>query len=99
MGASCGIIAVSAAPPAAYGTTSLTGWQAVFVPKGTPRAVINRLNAEIKKIHAMPEVRDRILGMGFDPGTVGDPADVAAFVKAELIKWDKLIKSANLKAE
>jgi tripartite-type tricarboxylate transporter receptor subunit TctC len=77
----------------------VTGWQVLFVPKGTPRAVVTLLNNEIKKIQAIPEVRNRILSLGFDPGTVSEPAEVAAFVKAELIKWDKLIKSANLKAD
>lgn len=77
----------------------VTGWQAVFVPKGTPRAIINKLNAEIKKIHALPEVRSQILAAGFDPGTVGDPAQLTEFIQSERQKWDRIIKSANLKAE
>lgn len=77
----------------------VTGWQAVFVPKGTPKPVIDKLNLEIKKIHGTSEARQKILSLGFDPGTVGEPAQLAEFVRSEREKWDRIIKAANLKAE
>lgn len=77
----------------------VTGWQIVFVPKGTPREIIHTLNAEIKKIHSAPETRKQLLAQGFDPGAVGNPAELNEFVRVEREKWNRIIKAANMKAE
>ena len=69
-----------------------------MVPAKTPRNVINRLNAETTKVLAMPEVKTFLFNQGLDaaPGT---PEAFGAYIKAERIKWAKVIKAAGAKAE
>ena len=76
----------------------LTGWNGLFVPRGTPRAIVNRLHAETVKALAAPDVKQRLAAMSAEPG--GEPPETfAAFVKAEIRKWAKIAKEAGLKVE
>jgi tripartite-type tricarboxylate transporter receptor subunit TctC len=69
-----------------------------MVPAKTPRAVINRLNAETTKVLNMPDVKSFLFNQGLDaaPGT---PEAFGAYIKAERVKWAKVIKAAGAKAE
>ena len=73
-------------------------WQGAIAPKGTPTAIIQRLNAELNKVFAMPEFRDRVLGQGNELGG-GTPEQFAAFIKSENAKWGALVRSAKITAE
>jgi tripartite-type tricarboxylate transporter receptor subunit TctC len=73
-------------------------WNALYAPKGTPKDVIEKLNAEINKILAQPESRQKLKDLGFDVGG-GTPAQLAEFGRAERSKWGPLIKAAGIKAE
>jgi tripartite-type tricarboxylate transporter receptor subunit TctC len=73
-------------------------WNALYAPKGTPKDVIEKLNAEINKILAQPESRQKLKDLGFDVGG-GTPAQLAEFGRAERAKWGPLIKAAGIKAE
>jgi len=71
---------------------------AMLVPAGTPKAVLDQLYREVIKILKMPEVKDRFESIGVD--VVGNtPDEFAAQIKAEIAKWGKVIKDANIKAE
>lgn len=73
-------------------------WFGVFVPAGTPPAVINRLHAEISRIVKIPEIRDRFLALGAEPaGTT--PAQFAAFFRNEVAKWAKVVKESGAKID
>ncbi|MBI2741706.1 MAG: tripartite tricarboxylate transporter substrate binding protein [Rhodospirillales bacterium] len=76
----------------------VTAWNALYAPKGTPKAIVDRLNAEIAKILAQPETRQRLLQIGFEPAS-GTPEQLAAFEKRERDKWGPLIKAAGLKGD
>ena len=76
----------------------VTAWNALYAPKGTPRTVVDRINAEVAKILAQPETRQRLLQIGFEPAG-GTPGELAAFEKREREKWGPLIKAAGLKAD
>ncbi|MCW5735855.1 MAG: tripartite tricarboxylate transporter substrate binding protein [Enhydrobacter sp.] len=76
----------------------VTAWNAMYVPRGTPKDIVDRLNAEVAKILAMPEIRQRLLQLGFEPVS-GTPEQLAAFEKQERAKWGPLIKAAGLKAD
>jgi tripartite-type tricarboxylate transporter receptor subunit TctC len=76
----------------------VTAWNALYAPKGTPKAVVDRINAEVAKILAQPETRQRLLQIGFEPAG-GTPEELAAFEKRERDKWGPLIKAAGLKGE
>ena len=76
---------------------SLVAWQAVYAPAKTPRAAIQRLNAEINAIRALPEVRKRLLDLGYTFEGVGPaPEDLGAFNAREIALWTKLVAEAKL---
>ena len=72
--------------------------QGLLVPAGTPRAIVDRINAEIVKGLDDPEIRKRLLFLGFDP--VGNkPDEFAQQIRVQLPKWEKLVKGAGIKVE
>jgi tripartite-type tricarboxylate transporter receptor subunit TctC len=76
----------------------VVSWQALFAPAGTPKAIVDKLHAEILKIIQTPEMQDRIKGLGMQP-SVMTPEQVLSFQKAEIDKWAQVIKAANIKLE
>jgi tripartite-type tricarboxylate transporter receptor subunit TctC len=76
----------------------INNWAGVFVAVGTPRAIIDRLNSEIVKVLAVPEVRQKLLEMGLVADT-NTPEQFAAFIQAETVKWAKLVKTANIRID
>ena len=73
-------------------------WYAMFVPAKTPKPVIERLNRALNAIVAEPAIRDKLLAQGAE-GVGGTPEAVGKTVLAELPKWAKLAKDANIKAD
>jgi tripartite-type tricarboxylate transporter receptor subunit TctC len=76
----------------------VNSWVGLMAPAGTPRAIINRLNQEIVKVLARPDVRAAIEKNGAEPAAVG-PADFARFLSAESTKWGAVVKKANVKVD
>ncbi len=76
----------------------VTLYAALFAPAGTPKEIIDKLNAAIQKIIADPEARKRIAVTGFDAFS-GSPESLAAFVQSELVNWGKLIKDAGIEPQ
>jgi tripartite-type tricarboxylate transporter receptor subunit TctC len=79
----------------------MEAWQAIWAPKRTPSAVIERLNASIMAALADPAVRSRLADIGQDifPPERQTPRALAAFHKAEAEKWWPIIKAAGIKPE
>lgn len=73
-------------------------WLAIYAPRGTPRAVIERLNSEIAKALAPAEVRDRLLSQGLEAMT-STPEALIALVRAESSEMAKTIKAAGIRSE
>lgn len=73
-------------------------WFGVFVPAGTPREIVTRLNSEIRSALQVPEVRQRLLESGL-VATGSTVEEFGAFVPSESRKWAKLAKERGLKAE
>jgi len=77
---------------------AVTSWFGVAAPARTPRPIVDRLNSEIVRALATPELRERMEGMGADP--VGNtPEEYTRFVQNEIVKWGKVIKFAGIKGE
>jgi len=72
-------------------------WYGLLAPAATPRNVIARLNAEARRVLAMPEVKERLTAAGIDAAG-GSPEDFAKFIRAELDKWGPVVKTAGVKA-
>jgi tripartite-type tricarboxylate transporter receptor subunit TctC len=73
-------------------------WYAMFVPAKTPRAIIERLNKALNAVVTDPEVKAQLLAQGAE-GVGGTPERLGQAVAAELPKWAKLAKDANIKAD
>ena len=75
-----------------------SAWIAMLAPAGTPRDILLRVNGELNRGIAAPEMRDKLIGMGADP-VGGTPEDFAAFHRAELAKWSKVVKESGAKID
>jgi tripartite-type tricarboxylate transporter receptor subunit TctC len=73
-------------------------WYAMFFPKDTPRPIVDKLNAEIKKALETPEVKAFLPREALDP-VASSPEELAAFFDSEIKKYAKVIKAANIKME
>ena len=74
------------------------GFLGLVAPAGTPRAAIDALNAAAQKSLALPEVRERLLGLA-SPPVGGTPEEFASHIKREIDKWARVIRAANIKPE
>ena len=72
-------------------------WQGLMAPKGTPPAIVNKLNTELKAALADPKIQKRLADLGGIPMPL-TPADFGKLIVDEMQKWDKVIKFANIKA-
>jgi tripartite-type tricarboxylate transporter receptor subunit TctC len=70
----------------------------VLVPAGTPNAIVARLRDEIAKALAAPDAKERVAAIGYDI-IASTPAEFAAQIKADITKWSKVIKAANIKMD
>jgi tripartite-type tricarboxylate transporter receptor subunit TctC len=73
-------------------------WNGVHVPAATPRPVTGKLNTELLRIITLPDVKERMLGLGMDVAG-GTPEEFGALVKSDIAKWAKVIRDAGIKAE
>jgi tripartite-type tricarboxylate transporter receptor subunit TctC len=73
-------------------------WGALLAPAGTPQEVIDKVQAEMARIFAMPDVRQKVEELGALPGG-GTAAELDAFTRSEMRKWAKVIKDGNIKAD
>ena len=76
----------------------LTTWTGFYAPKGTPVEIVNRINADLYTVSAMPEVIERLAALGGTPKLMR-PAEFAAFASAEKDRWGQIIRRANIKVE
>ncbi|HEX2650674.1 MAG TPA: tripartite tricarboxylate transporter substrate binding protein [Burkholderiales bacterium] len=73
-------------------------WTSLFAPAGTPRPVIEAIHSQVVKSLQLPEVRERLAGIGVD--AVGNtPEQLGAIMKADIDKWTAVAKSAGVKAD
>ncbi len=75
-----------------------SNWYGFAAPAKTPRAIIDKLNREFTRIMAASDVREKLLNVGMEPTTT-TPEQYTEFVKAEIVKWTRVVKSAGIQAE
>ena len=83
---------------AGYANIAGDNWQAVVVPSGTPRAIIDFLHREIVKIIVLPDVQERLAALGFEP-VASTPEEFAGRARAESETWARVIRASNIKAQ
>ena len=77
---------------------SVDNWQGMLAPVGTPKEIIDKLSTEIAKILTMPDTKERLDSQGVEP-FISTPEHFAALLKADMAKWGKVIKTANIRRE
>ena len=73
-------------------------WWGILVPAGTPKPIIDKLNADIAKALQTPSVKEKFAGLGIE-GVASTPEKLRDFIQSESARWGKLIKEANIKVE
>ena len=76
----------------------VTSWNAILAPAGTPKEIITRLNAEINKIIAAPDMRQRLIDNGFEP-VGGSPDKATEKIHSEILKWAPVVRAAGIKVD
>jgi tripartite-type tricarboxylate transporter receptor subunit TctC len=74
-------------------------WFGVWAPAGTPRDVVLKVNADLQKVFADADFREKFLDRAMLEANTGSPEQFAEFIKAEAAKWSKVVKDANLKID
>ena len=74
----------------------MLGWAAAFVPAKTPKAIVDKLNTEMGRILVMPDVRAKLLELGFEPAP-WSPDKTQRFMKDQLALTQKLVDSGRVK--
>ena len=76
----------------------MSAWQGIVVPAATPREIVARLNAEVNKAAQNPDLRARLAAQGSEP--LGGTAEgYAAYIRAELLRWTKVVRDAGARAD
>lgn len=76
----------------------MMSWQAVYAPKGTPKAIVERLNTEIVKVLRSPEARERLTGANGMEIVASTPAELTALMQKEIPRWADLVKKSGAQA-
>jgi tripartite-type tricarboxylate transporter receptor subunit TctC len=76
----------------------VTTWYGILAPAGTPRPIVQRLNAELVKIMNSADVKERLAAMGTEPRS-STPEEFAAYIREEIAKWGDVVRKAGLKAD
>jgi tripartite-type tricarboxylate transporter receptor subunit TctC len=73
-------------------------WAGFLAPAGTPQAIVSKVNSDVAKVMALPEVRDKLAALGFEisPGT---PQEFGAKIEREMAKVAKVVKDAGIRAD
>ncbi len=77
---------------------SMQTWHGVGAPAGTPKVIVDRISAEVAKLIATPDAREKLDAQGFVP-SYNNPEQTAALLKADIAKYARIIKAANIKSE
>ena len=74
------------------------GWNGLLGPAAMPAPILDKIHDAVVKIVRMPDIRDRLIGLGAEPA-LSTPAEFAALMKAELVKWAKVVKDSGAKLD
>ena len=72
--------------------------QGLLLPAGTPKNVVIKVAGDVRKMMALPDMKEKVNALGFDV-VASTPEEFSAQVRAEVDKWGKVVKAAGIKAE
>jgi tripartite-type tricarboxylate transporter receptor subunit TctC len=73
-------------------------WHALLAPAGTPAAIVSRLQAEIARSLSAPDMKDKLAKIGVEV-VAGTPAELAAFLRADMARWEKVVRMAGIRLD
>ncbi|MBS0336481.1 MAG: tripartite tricarboxylate transporter substrate binding protein [Proteobacteria bacterium] len=82
---------------AGYPEAGLVPWYGIYVPSATPKDVVARINNEINRALASPDVQERIEKIGGLPGPMKTPDEIQAMMKSDFERWGKVVHAAGIK--
>ena len=82
-----------------YPDLVMSTWFGLAMPAGTPRAIVDRVNAEVMKVLRAPEVIAKLQSMGIDPAKPNRPEDFGRFMREDVARWSKVVKEAGIKLD
>ena len=74
-------------------------WFGLFAPGGTPQEIVNKINAEVKKIFSDPDFRQKFLEPQFMEPMTSSPEEFAEYVRTDVQKWSRVMRAAKVKIE
>lgn len=83
---------------AGYPDINIPGWGGIFLPAGTPAAIVEKFSQEIRRVVALPDVQRKILEMGFEP-TVTTSAQFSELIASDIKRWGKIVLDNNIKLD
>jgi tripartite-type tricarboxylate transporter receptor subunit TctC len=75
-----------------------TAWQGLFAPAGTPRPIVDKIAAEVKRVWGLPDVVSALKNVGAEPAT-STPDEFADYTRAERVRWGEVVKAAGVQIE
>ena len=78
---------------------AMVGWFGVLAPAGTPKEAVARLNGDILKALALPDVKERLAKLGSEPTDIRTPEQFGDYIKAEIAKWARVVKAAGMRID
>jgi len=75
----------------------ISAWNGVLAPRATPPAIVSKLNAEVRRIAALPDMKERAAAQGAELAT-NSPQEFTRFIEAQIVKWAGVAKSSGMNA-
>jgi len=73
----------------------MSGWGGLMAPAGTPRPIVDKINAEVQRAVARPEIAAKLLGVGMEPPPAMPPDGVGGFIRDDIARWTGLVDAVG----
>ena len=74
-------------------------WVAFTAPKGTPKDIVDKINADVRRALKDPQIREKLINSGLEPAEGGSPREFAEFLRLDVPRWRQRVLDAGLKVE
>jgi len=81
---------------AGYEAFEMPGWGGLITTAGAPKDVVEKINAEVQRAVARPELQKRLIAVGMEPPPAYGPAQVGDFIKADIARWTRFVEAVGL---